>query len=277
MQIPKQRPPSMIEKGIRVEMDDARSPSRTDKAAFLLIDATTLLKRYFTENAVERAEQDSRSLSYLNRHFSDVMHGGWRYSVVKYHSRTVDGKGIIMDYVPGLTLSAVPKKEAGRAEWQCGVWMAVYHERLTRDGYEGLIYTDPNVHNLIVDTQQRRVTAVDPGMKWGREGFVYEDVIKHVNSTLFVLVARGRFPPSAIGEFLKGYRITSVLMFNPRFYFRSLLAELRREMVDLFHRSVAKSILFSIAVILLAPLYVVIVPLYLRGVANGRNKRGADT
>lgn len=256
-------------------MRDTEMLIRTDKAELYMMSESTLLKQYRTENARARVEQDVNSLEYLNRHFGEIGFRGWRYSIVRLLSKTEDEEGIVMEFVEGRTLSSVSRAEANQAEYQCGLWMALYHNKMIPGGHEGLVYTDLNVHNVMIDSGRKTVTVLDPGMTWGRIGITYEDLIKHVNSTLFVLVLRGRFPVSSISYFLKGYCCAAVSKFRFRTYYRGLFSELRRELEDHSRRSLVRGALFGTSVVLLSPLYVLIVPFYMHA-NNGKKGNGGE-
>jgi hypothetical protein len=174
-----------------------------------------------------------------------------------------------MEHVSGCPLSAVPKSKMKIAEYRCGIWLALYHNKMLGGSPKGLIYTDLNAHNIILDFEQKRVTAIDPGMTWGRSGYIYEDVVKHINSVLMTLVLRRKSPCTAMMSFLRGYAEVIQLKLNLFLYYKGLYRELKRQFLNYSKQSYLKFVSFFLVVCALSPLYYVWIPSYLL------NKQGA--
>lgn len=237
---------------------------RTNKAELLRLPDGSLLKRYFTKNAVDRVMHDQRGLLYIQENFGEVYYKGWSYRIVKPFWVSTDGKSFCMEFVPGCELSELPKSRMKESEYHCGVWMALYHNKVLNGNTEGLIYTDFCVHNIFLDFEQKRVTAIDPGMTWGRSGYAYEDLVIHIYSVLVVLVLRRKAPFSAIISFLKGYALVKKAKLNLVIYYKSLYRDLRRQFLKYATKSYyVKCLLFLLLVGFLLPFYLLFIPGYL--------------
>lgn len=171
---------------------------------------------------------------------------------------------VCMDYVSGIPLSMFPRDAMTEAEYHCGVWLALYHAQVLKGELEGPIYTDLNVHNVLIDRELRQVTALDPGMGWGRIGCGYEDLVHHLQASPGALLARGRARPTALLGFLRGYAHASRTRPELGRYYRSLGRELRRGLVDQHRKSRLRAALFVVLATALLPLSTIAAPL-LRG------------
>jgi hypothetical protein len=236
---------------------------RTNKAELYRLPNGSVLKQYFTKNAVNRVMQDQRSLLYIQENFGEVYYEGWLYRIVKLLWVATDGKSFCMEFVPGWVLSEIPKSKTKESEYHCGVWMALYHNKVLNGNTEGLIYTDFGAHNIILDFEQKSVTAIDPGMIWGRSGYIYEDLVIHIHSVLVVLVVKGKAPFSAITSFLKGYALVKKAKLDLFIYYKSLCRELRRRFLAYATKSYVKCLFFLLLVGFLLPFYLFFIPGYL--------------
>lgn len=235
---------------------------RTRKAELYRLSNGLLLKRYFTKKALQKACQDQRSLRYLNQHFGQVTYRGWLYRIVRYVGMSPDRKASCMEYVTGCVLAAIPKSKMKEAEFHCGIWLALYHNKVLKGNTDGLIFTDLNAHNIILDFEKNCVTAIDPGETWGRIGSIYEDLIKHINSALFLMVRR-KAPPLAIIEFLSGYVSVNEAKLSLLSYYKGLCQELTRQFVAHTARSYSRSLLYLSSIVVLSFFYLFFVPVYL--------------
>ena len=212
---------------------------------------------------MDKVLEDRRSLWYLQENFGEVYHEGWVYRTVKpYWS---DNRSVCMEFVPGFALSAVPKLKMNEAEYHCGVWLVLYHNKILNGRPSGLIYCDLNAHNIIIDFAQKRATAIDPGSTWGRSGYIYEDIVKHIFSVLMSLVAKRKARFSSTTSFLRGYAPLIKVKFKFFIYCRSLVRALRRQFryYAKRKRSFTKFTLFFLAVCCLTPFFLLFVPAYL--------------
>jgi hypothetical protein len=237
---------------------------RTNKAELLCLPDGSLLKRYFTKNAVDRVMHDQRGLLYIQENFGEVYHRGWLYRIVKPLWVATDGKSFCMEFAPGCELAELPKSRMKEAEYHSGVWMALYHNRVLNGNKEGLIYTDFCVHNILLDFEQKRMTAIDPGMTWGRLGYAYEDLWIHIYSVLVVLVVRGKAPFSALISCLKGYALVREAKLDLASYFKSIFRDLRRQFLKYAtNANYLKCLSFLLLVSFLFPFYLFLIPGYL--------------
>lgn len=238
--------------------------TRTNKAELLRLPDGSLLKRYFTQNAVDRVMHDQRGLLYIQENFGEVYYKGWLYGSVKPLWVSIDGTSLCMEFVPGCELAELPKSRMKEAEYHCGVWMALYHNKVLNGNREGLIHTDFCAHNIIFDFEQKRVTAIDPGMTWGRSGYAYEDLWIHIYSVLVVLVVRRKAPFSAIISCLKGYALVKEAKLDLVNYYKSLFRDLRRQFLKYVSKAdYVKCLFLLLLLVFLSPFYLLFIPGYL--------------
>jgi tRNA A-37 threonylcarbamoyl transferase component Bud32 len=237
---------------------------RTNKAELLRLPDGSVLKRYFTKNAVDRVIHDQRSLLYMLEHFGEVYYNGWLYSTAKLLWVSTDDRSLCLEFVPGCELAELPKSRMKEAEYHCGVWMALFHNKVLNGNTEGLIHTDFCVHNIMLDFDQKRVTAIDPGMTWGRSGFAYEDLWIHIYSVLVTLVVRRKAPFSAIISCLKGYALVREAKLDLALYYQSLFRDLRRQFLKyITNANYLKCLSFVLLVGFFFPFYLFFIPGYL--------------
>jgi hypothetical protein len=236
---------------------------RTNKAELFRLPDGSIVKHYITPDGSARVQYDQRSLLTLQSAFGIQQHQGWIYRVVKPLWFSVERALVCMDLVPGRTISELPKAHWRESEYQAGVWLALYHNRLLDDEFLGPLYTDFTVHNVLVDTEQKSVTAIDPGMNWSRHGSGYEDIIKHLHSIIVGLIMRQRASLLTLHCFLKGYAHTT--RHRPRCwaYYRSLLREACRQQRDYAKYSKLRWVFFPLVMLSLSPLYLAYVPVCL--------------
>lgn len=220
----------------------------------------SVLKRYTTGNAEERIVQDRRSLVGIAERFREVHRHGWRYRVVRFLRTGDDERTFYMEFAPGQSVARTPRSQLRTAEFHCGIWLALYHNTMLDDMHEGLIFSDVGVHNLLVDPGQKVVTAIDPGMQWGRRGFSYEDLVQHLHSVFSVLVLRRRVAPSVILSCLDGYRRAIRAPFSPSAYYRGLSREIKRTIRAYGHQSLPKLAALLLVLAMLSGFYLFALP-----------------
>ena len=236
---------------------------RTNKAEIYRLPDGSVSQRYITENAAERCRQDWQSLRYLQENLPEMHHQGWSYRTVRSLWVDAEQGSLGMEYVTGSPVSQHPRSMVKEAEFHCGIWLGWYHREVLNGTLEGLIYTDFNVHNIIIDFERKSVVALDPGGYWGRVGYAYEDLVQHIHSVSSVMVFRGKACPSAIASFLQGYARASNIKPNLAIYYRSLYREARRQFRDNRRKSFTKAVLVLGLGVVLSPLYLIVVPSYL--------------
>ena len=238
--------------------------ARTNKAEVIRRSDSEVVKRYFTENAPARAEQDRLSLQSINRLFGCVHRDGWQYRIVQLLWFDIQQGVVCMELVPGSVLAELPKDQLSAAEFHAGAWLALYHNKMLSDKPDGLIYTDFTIHNLLVSLEQKTVVAIDPGMAWQHiTGCGYEDVIKHIHSALVGLIVKKAVSPAILGSFLSGYESALSEPRSMKFYYRGLRREMWRLLCDYRNKSLFKCFVFIMSLMALLPLYMVCLPGYL--------------
>jgi len=247
--------------------------TRTNKAEFFLLADGSLLKQYFPERKpVEKVLQDQRSLQYLEDKFGEVCYEGWVYRTVKILETAVEERSVRLEFVPGEVLSSVCKSNMKEAEYHCGIWLALYHNKVLDGLSSGLIYWDFNVHNVIVDFERRSVVAIDPGMSWGRTGYASQDLVRHIHSCLVTLIATRKSPPLAVVSFLNGYALATHAKPNLVTYYKGLWREIRRQFYLYARKSYVKLLLYPFILAMTFPLYFCFVPGYLLLKDRGRSR-----
>lgn len=236
----------------------------TNKAAIIRLSDDTIMKRYTTTDAAVRAQHDKHSLSYMQTHFGDVCMNGWRYYTPKFFGLDVDGKSYQMEWATGDPLSCLARPQICDAEYQSGIWLALYHDRIIGSSDQGYVFSDFNVHNIMIDFTQEQIAAIDPGVSWGQSGFSEEDVVHHVHSLLTVLIFNGRAPLRALFKFLDGYLETRERPFGIRSYYQAFVSDYRRKFRRFRRKTVAERLKFYGSFVVLLPIQLLVVPSYAR-------------
>ncbi len=238
--------------------------TRTNKAEFFRLADGSLLKKYLpNQNPVEKLLQDHRSLRFLEDKLGELVHEGWVYRTVRLLDIKVDQRTMRLEFVPGDVLSNVCKSKMKEAEFRCGIWLALYHNKVLGGLPQGLIYWDFNVHNVIVDFERRTVVAIDPGMSWGRTGYAYQDLVRHMHSALVTLVVKRKSSFTALVSFLKGYAVATQTAPHLWSYYKGLRREIRRQFYQYSRKSYAKLVAYPFVLAMTFPFYFGFVPGYL--------------
>ena len=237
---------------------------RTNKAELYRLSDGSVLKQYTDKkNAVTTIMQDQYSLLSIQQRFGEVHHEGWLYGVVKFLRLLTERQAICMEFVPGCLLLEMPKSKMNAAEYHCGVWLALYHNKVFNEGTKGLFYTDFTVNNIILDFEQKSVIALDPGWAWGQVGYIYQDLVRHILSILLTLVVRRKAPFSTILSFLRGYVSVTKVKLNLVHYYKALYRELSDQVYYHATRSHVKLLLFLLITSALSLFYLFFIPGYL--------------
>ncbi len=236
---------------------------RTNKADFYRLSDGSVLKQYTDKkNAVTTITQDQYSLLSIQQHFGEVHHEGWLYRIVRFLRLVTERGAICMEFAPGCVPSEMPKSKMNAAEYHCGVWLALYHNKILNGRTEGLIYGDFTVGNIILDFEQKSVIAIDPGWAWGRAGYMYQDLVRHIHSVL-ILVVKRKAPFSATLSFLRGYVSVTKVKLNLVHYYKGLRRELWLRCRYYATRSHRKFLLFLMITSALSLFYLAFIPGYL--------------
>jgi hypothetical protein len=237
---------------------------RTNKAELYRLSDGSVLKQYTAEkNAMTTIMQDQYSLLSIEQYFGEVHYEGWLYRAVKFLRLVPEREAICMEFVPGSALSEIPKTKINKAEYHCGVWLALYHNKVFDGTTQGLVYTDFTVNNIILDFEQQRVIALDPGWAWGRIDYLYRDLIRHILSILLTLVVRRKATFSTIMSFLRGYVSVTKVKFNFAHYYKGLYLEMVLRGNYFAARSLVKLLSFILITAVLSPFYLFVVPGYM--------------
>lgn len=237
---------------------------RTNKAELYRLSDGSVLKRYTAEkNAMTTINQDQYSLLSIQQNFGEVHHEGWLYSAVKFLRLVPERDAINMEYVPGCTLLELPKSKIDKAEYHCGIWLALYHNKVLNGSTKGLAFTDFTVNNIIINFEQQSVIALDPGWAWGQIRYMYRDLIRHILSILLTIVIRRKASFSTILSFLRGYVSVIKVKLNLVHYYKGLYQELYLRGNYFAARSKVKFISYLLITCVLSIFYLIFVPGYL--------------
>jgi hypothetical protein len=237
---------------------------RTNKAELYRLSDGSVLKQYTAKkNAMTTIMQEQYSLLSIEQHFGEVHHEGWLYSAVKFLRLVPEREAICMEFVPGCTLLEMPESKINEAEYHCGIWLALYHNKVLNGGTKGLVYTDFTVNNIIINFEGQSVIALDPGWAWGQIGYMYRDLIRHILSILLTLVVTRKASFSAILSFLRGYVSVTEVKFNLGHYYKGLYLELYQRGNYFAARSKMKFVSFLLITSVLSLFYLFFIPTYL--------------
>lgn len=217
-------------------------------------------KRYRTQDAADRVRQDQQSLGQMWLAFGQSRVSGWLYTVAKPIRADYTTNTIWLEKAPGQTIFMLPEHQAVIAEYHVGVWLATYHNRVFGDSVEGQIFADTNVSNILIDPVGMTIVGLDPGSGWGRKGYRYEDIIRHIYSLIVQLRYHRRKTLPAVRAFLQGYISTASGTLDEKAYVISLGREITRQWARYGEKSKRKQLAFIAGGVLLAPLFTIYVP-----------------
>lgn len=237
---------------------------RTNKADLYRLPDGSVLKQYTAEkNSSATLEQDQYSLQSIEEFFGEVHHDGWLYSAVKFLYLVPEREAICMEYVSGTTCADLPKSKIDDAEFHCGIWLSLYHNKVLNGDTKGFVFTDFTVNNIIINFEQQSVIALDPGWAWGQTRYMYRDLIRHILSIFLTLVVKRKASILTIMSFLKGYVSVNKAKFNFWHYYKGLYQELLLRGNYFAARSKRKLASFLLITFVLSPLFIIFVPGYL--------------
>ena len=254
--------------------------TKTNKAEFYRLSDGSLVKRYFTHESRQMVARDRASLRTIQQQMGHAKLGGWVYRIVEPYWFDVDQGMVGLEFASGEILPNIPRNLTADAQYHCGVWLAIYHNRVFGDGRQGLIYTDFTVHNMLVDFDRQTVVAIDPGIFWETPGYAYEDVQRNITSAINALLARRQLPFAAIAAFVKGYCRATDRKMTLRDCYAGLSRELCRQVRDFARLSWRKCGLFLVLLVFLLPFHLAVAalvvlvshPLSLDATTNDRNR-----
>lgn len=180
----------------------SRLLTATNKARIWLNADGTVTKEYFDR---ERARGEHRNL----RELETLVDGGrtvdgWLYRSVKVLGHDEATARVHMEFVQGELLSVLLANDRSLGR-HMGTWLGLFHQLSTVGGKRTRLYSDVSVHNFLVDAPRRTITALDPGLDFGRVDSREVDAVMGVSSLLnmaFHLLTR---PRRLVRPFLDGY------------------------------------------------------------------------
>lgn len=239
--------------------------TKTNKSILYLHDDGIVEKRYFTTNAEERVRKDQESITYIRDRFGINKVRDWSLEMIDLYWISIDKKAIGIEYIQGQNIATLDGDEQLLAEELSGKWLALYHNKIITDDINGLIYSDLNMYNIIMDKNNMRIVVIDPGMRWGVTGHVYEDIVQHINSIISLCVQTRKNPISLIKEFIKGYASESKNIAQLKILdcFKAYIKESKRKIISIKENKF-KKIMFLISSISILPIIVVYIPLKMK-------------
>ena len=237
---------------------------RTNKADLYRLADGSVLKQYTSdENGLTTIQHDQFSLLSIEEYFGEVHYDGWLYSAVKFLYLVPEREAICMEYVPGTTCVDLPKSKINEAEFHCGIWLSLYHNKVLNGDTKGFVFTDFTVNNIIINFEKQSVIALDPGWAWGQTRYMYRDLIRHILSIFLTLVVKRKASFSTILSFMKGYGSVNKTKFNVLHYYKGLYQELALRGNYFAARSKMKFVSFLLITVLLLLFYLIFIPGYL--------------
>lgn len=250
---------------------------KTNKAEVRQIGPEQVVKRYFGQSSSARTAHDQKSLACIAERLGTVRVGSWIYRVVKTEWFDLPRCEYCMELLSGSNFPSIRRSYAARFEWHCGVWLAVYHNKLMPASEErGLVFSDFTVSNIYLDFDRQCAVAIDPGMQWSRLGFESEDIVRHLNSALFAMCKRCIFPVVPLSCFAIAYALTINRTFGCYGWYRGVFFELHRELKDHLKKSKLRGAIFLLSLVLCAPIYLLLLPAGLYLLSFFRPRRPND-
>ena len=267
----------VIDRALGGEAKQDRLFARTKKAEFYVLPDDSLVKRYVTHEARQMVERDAASLQTIRRRMGYADFEGWVYRIVELQWVDVERGMVAQEIASGSTLPNLPAKLAAEAEYHCGVWLASYHNRVFGSDREGFVYTDFTVHNILIDFDKQTVVAIDPGIFWGTRGYLFEDVQRHISSTINSHLLRWQLPFAAVARFLQGYGRATDRTPRLRDCYLGLARELCRQVRDFARLSWVKLGLYLVLLVFALPFYLTLIPFSFWWLSRrGRSTRWSD-
>ena len=154
------------------------------------------------------AEKEFTILRDLYELYPSTKQEGWLYCTVKPLSFDKNGN-IKMQRVCGEPLSSHILKNPNSA-YHAGVWLALFHNTTQGDDGNVTRFSDYSTSHVIIDDKSKMVTAIDPGLGFGKRGLSESDLFSFIINVISHSLKNYRMPVSAIDAFLSGYYNTSV-------------------------------------------------------------------
>lgn len=177
----------------------------TNKARVWRNSDGTVTKEYFDAERARGEYGNLRELTSIVGGGRDV--DGWSYRSVPVLGFDGESARVRMGFVPGASLAdlLVKDRSAGR---HMGVWLALFHLNAGAGRESVHLYSDVSIHNFLVDVPGRVVTAIDPGLDFGRTGDPQVDVLMGASSLLNHAIKIRTRPGRLVRPYLYGYQAT---------------------------------------------------------------------
>lgn len=174
----------------------------TNKATIWLNADGTVTKEYLDRERARAEYCNLRELEALVGRGRTL--GRWHYRSVKVLGHDEAAARVHMEFVRGQLLPELLTNDRSLGR-HMGTWLGLFHQ-ISAVGEKGIrLYSDVSVHNFLIDAPRRTITALDPGLDFGRVGSREVDAMVGVSSLLnmaFRLLTR---PRRLVRPFLDGY------------------------------------------------------------------------
>ena len=138
-----------------------RASWETNKARFWR-QSDGVKKKYKDDR--KSAVREARHLQVIEREFKAVEVDGLLYSPLRNVEYDYESNSIRMEFVAGKTIGRVFQEgKCARAFYIQGLWLGLLHKSSRRVDGKVLSFQDYNRTNVILDEEEARVVAIDPG------------------------------------------------------------------------------------------------------------------
>ena len=179
------------------------SSFRNNKCEITFCSDNTVKKRFYQK---ERNKQNFEILKEVHDLFPLATHRGWSYKTVKPLYFDQNDNSIVMEYIDGQNLGDIYIAKPELCQ-NAGVWLALFHQSTTKTDGGRVVFGDFHRHNLLVNAENREITAIDPkkpGFELNQKEY---DIYSMVFSLVVGAIKNNRLPNKYVKLFLNGYGI----------------------------------------------------------------------
>ncbi len=172
----------------------------TNKAKVTFTNNATVEKEFFVAN---RGKKEYINLRNLHNMYPAQLYREWYYKTVKPLSYNEKKSVMTMELASGEVFATLLKRKP-QVTYYTGIWFGLFHNKC-REFKNYMKYIDYNRTNIFIDYSNKTITAIDPGMEYGKETSVEEALILNICGLVIGGVKSRISPKRLIKLFLKGY------------------------------------------------------------------------
>ncbi len=179
------------------------SSFRNNKCEITFRPDNTVKKRFFKK---KRNQQHFDILREIHDLFPSATYGGWSYKTVKPLYFDQNDNAVVMEYVEGQNLGELFITKPDLC-LNAGLWLALFHQNSTQNHNELVCFGDFHRNNLLVNTEKREITAIDPNKLSTEKNQKEYDIYSMIFSLAVGSFKSIKMPNKYVKLFLQGYRI----------------------------------------------------------------------